>query len=160
MHRYRELKVWQEAVKLAVEIAQCVRQFPSGERYGISEQLKRAAVSVASNIAEGAGRNSAIDFKRFLSIANGSLFEVDTQLEICLRLGLIDHELHSKFSHRIANIGNMIFKFQQHLDNGGQKSNYVNDVEEIYQINHKFNDDNVPQYLDQKNSKYNTKPEY
>jgi four helix bundle protein len=160
MHRYRELKVWQEAVSLAFEIAECVRNFPSGERYGISDQLKRAAVSVASNIAEGAGRNSAIDFKRFLSIANGSLFEVDTQLEICLRLGLIDQELHSKFSQRIGFIGNMIFRFQQHLDNEGKKSNYVNDVEEIYEINHNFDDDNALYYLEQKNLKYNTKPEY
>ncbi len=139
MHRYRELKVWQESASLAVEIAECVRNFPASERFGIPVQLKRASVSVASNIAEGAGSSSTLDFKSFLSVANGSLFEVDTQLEICFRIGLIDQKLHPALLGRVSYIGNMIFKFHQYIDNESNKSKYGNEGEELYQINLSLN---------------------
>ncbi|HEX4148238.1 MAG TPA: four helix bundle protein, partial [Pirellulales bacterium] len=75
---YRDLIAWQKAMDLVVMVYQLTREFPTEERYGLSQQLQRAAVSVASNIAEGQGRESIREFANFLSIAHGSLREVET----------------------------------------------------------------------------------
>ena len=86
-HTYRELRVWQESVDMAVNVYGLTRSFPKEELYGLTSQLRRSAVSVGSNIAEGQGRLSKKDFRRFLSQARGSLFEMETQLVIAARLG-------------------------------------------------------------------------
>ncbi|HWB00364.1 MAG TPA: four helix bundle protein [Pirellulales bacterium] len=83
---YRDLIVWQKAIDLVEAIYDATRGFPTEERYGLSSQLRRAAVSIPSNIAEGQGRASSRDFARFLEIALGSLAEVETQLVIAGRL--------------------------------------------------------------------------
>ncbi|WP_445427642.1 four helix bundle protein [Alishewanella sp. HL-SH05] len=84
-----ELKVWQLAMDLVVDVYAITRQFPDIEKYCLASQMQRAAVSVPSNIAEGAGRESNADFIRFLTIARGSLSELETQLLIAQRLGYI-----------------------------------------------------------------------
>jgi four helix bundle protein len=83
---YRELLVWQKAEALAVHIYRATEQFPKAETYGLTSQIRRAAVSVASNIAEGQGRLTSGEFLHFLGQARGSLLELDTQIAIALNL--------------------------------------------------------------------------
>ncbi|RYZ82119.1 MAG: four helix bundle protein, partial [Proteobacteria bacterium] len=71
MHNYKKLKAWQEAVELVVEVYKITREFPSSEKFGLISQINRSAVSIPSNIAEGAGRNSNGEFNQFLGIASG-----------------------------------------------------------------------------------------
>ncbi|MBR4172061.1 MAG: four helix bundle protein [Kiritimatiellae bacterium] len=88
--RHRQLQIWQKGMELAQKIYHLVAAFPSCEHYALADQLRRAAVSVPSNIAEGAQRQSAKDFRHFLSISIGSLAEIDTQLELAIRLGYLE----------------------------------------------------------------------
>lgn len=86
---YEQLNVWQKAMDLTVEIYGLTKHFPKEELYGITNQMRRAAVSIPSNIAEGHSRNSQKEFLKFLSIAKGSNAELFTQLLICERVGYI-----------------------------------------------------------------------
>ncbi|AMO67023.1 four helix bundle protein [Zhongshania aliphaticivorans] len=88
--KYQKLIVWQEAMDLVVGVYRITERLPATERFGLCQQLRRAAVSIPSNIAEGAGRHSDKEFIRFLNIANGSLLEVETQLLIALQLQYIE----------------------------------------------------------------------
>ncbi len=88
--KYQKLLVWQEAMGLVIGVYRITERFPATERFGLCQQLRRAAVSIPSNIAEGAGRHSDKEFIRFLNIANGSLLEVETQLLIALQLQYIE----------------------------------------------------------------------
>ena len=90
---FRDLLVWQKAMKLVERAYAVSKNFPTDERYALTSQLKRASVSVPSNIAEGYGRNSTIDYIRFLQIALGSLYELDTQLELAARLGYASEDV-------------------------------------------------------------------
>jgi four helix bundle protein len=90
MKSYRELEVWKVSMDFSVEIYQLTKCFPSYELYGLSSQLRRAVISIPSNISEGASRHSTKEFLQFLYISNGSLSEVETQLEIALRLKYIE----------------------------------------------------------------------
>src|SRR5437867_12331050 len=83
---YRDLIVWQKSMRLVTEIYTATRSFPHEELYALTSQLRRSAISIPSNIAEGYGRNSTLDYKRFLQIATGSLFELQTQIEIAVNL--------------------------------------------------------------------------
>jgi four helix bundle protein len=83
---YRDLIVWQKSMKLVADVYTVTRSFPSDELYTLTSQLRRSAISIPSNIAEGYGRNSTLDYKRFLQIATGSLFELQTQIEIAVNL--------------------------------------------------------------------------
>ena len=89
MKDYRELVVWQKSIQLVKEVYLLTNLLPKEELFGLSSQLRRAAVSVPSNIAEGYGRNSRQDYLRFLNIARGSTYEVETQIEICIVLGYL-----------------------------------------------------------------------
>ncbi|MGZ4035238.1 MAG: four helix bundle protein [Bacteroidia bacterium] len=80
MHNFRELKIWQEAMEITRSTYKYTKQFPSSEIYGLTSQMNRAAISIPSNIAEGAGRNSNKEFTQFLNIAIGSCFELETQM--------------------------------------------------------------------------------
>ena len=88
---HKDLKVWQESMTLVTQIYKISEDFPKHEVYGLSSQIRRAAVSIPSNIAEGAGRKGENEFTRFLYIALGSLSEVETQLEISERLNYINN---------------------------------------------------------------------
>jgi four helix bundle protein len=87
MHNFKKLTVWQLAMDVAHAVHQLTSQLPDAERYGLISQMRRAAVSVPSNIAEGAGRGSNPDFRRFLHIACGSAYELKTQLLLAGRFG-------------------------------------------------------------------------
>jgi len=86
---YRDLTVWQKAMELSVAIYEITRHFPPDELYGLTSQLRRASVSVASNLAEGYGRASRPEFRRFVAMARGSALEVETQLILASKLGLV-----------------------------------------------------------------------
>jgi four helix bundle protein len=86
---HKDLRVWQESMLLAEMIYKMTAAFPQSERFGLTAQMRRAAVSVVSNIAEGAARYSTREFANFLSIARGSLAELETQLELASRLQLV-----------------------------------------------------------------------
>ena len=87
---YRDLLAWQRAMELVVAVYKCTRHFPKDEIYGLTSQLRRAAVSVPSNIAEGQGRGIGAEFKHHLRISQGSLQETETQLLLAEQLGYID----------------------------------------------------------------------
>ena len=89
---YRDLVVWQKAIELTICIYKLTQSFPSHELYGLTSQMRRASVSVASNIAEGRGRLNAAEFRQFLGIAQGSTYELQTQLLVAKRLGLAREE--------------------------------------------------------------------
>jgi four helix bundle protein len=97
---YRELLVWQKAKTLSVQIYQATEQFPRTETYGLTSQIRRAAVSVASNIAEGQGRLTLGEFLHFLGQARGSLLELETQLAIALDLNYLKPQVHEKMDHQ------------------------------------------------------------
>ncbi|WP_283743069.1 four helix bundle protein [Sideroxydans sp. CL21] len=105
---YRELIVWQKAMDLVTEIYQTTSSFPSEERFGLSSQIRRAAVSVPSNIAEGHGRKATGAYLNHLSIAYGSLMEMETQLQIALRLEFISSTTTSALLNKTTEIGKML----------------------------------------------------
>ncbi len=88
-HSYRDLVAWQKAIAFVTEVYRVTARFPSQEQYGLTSQLRRAAVSVPSNIAEGQGRNTKGEFRQFLGHARGSLLEIETQLLIAQNLAYL-----------------------------------------------------------------------
>jgi len=92
MRNFREYGVWKDSMNLVTDVYSFTKTFPSSELYSLTNQIQRAAVSIPSNIAEGAGRQSNIDFAHFLDIALGSTFEVETQLQIANNLGYISDD--------------------------------------------------------------------
>ncbi len=98
MHQFRRLDVWREAVGLAAKIYELTGTYPKAEQYGLTAQMRRAAVSVSSNIAEGAGRGSSKDMARFLRVAIGSICELESQLEVSRELGLVTDEVEGLIS--------------------------------------------------------------
>ena len=92
MRNFRNYEMWKESIKLSTEVYKLVQKFPIYETYGLGGQLRRAVVSIASNIAEGAGRTSEKDFAYFLQVSLGSAHEVETQLHIAHQLGYITQE--------------------------------------------------------------------
>ncbi|MFD0766191.1 four helix bundle protein [Mucilaginibacter lutimaris] len=117
MHNLTELKIWNKAIDLATDVYNATSNFPVDERFGLTSQLRRAAVSVPSNIAEGAGRNSNKEFCNFLGIANGSAYEVQTQLVISNRLGLLTNDVLSELLKKIEELQKMNYAFQHKLNN-------------------------------------------
>ena len=98
MRNFRKLEIWSQGIELVKLIYSLAEKLPDNEKFGLRSQITRAAVSVPSNIAEGASRNSQIEFKRFLEIAMGSLFEIETQVVIIEELQLVKkEELESVF---------------------------------------------------------------
>lgn len=115
MNNYKELKIWQKSVDLAVRIYEITKVFPKEEVYGLTSQLRRSSVSIASNIAEGAGRNSKKDFNNFLGIANGSSCELETQMIIAQRINLVDHSVHDSIQQQIEEIQKMNWSLKRSL---------------------------------------------
>ena len=101
---YRQLFVWQKAKALAVQVYRSTEQFPRNETYGLTSQLRRAAVSVPSNIAEGQGRLTSGEFSHFLGQARGSLLEMETQLDIALDLRYLDQNEQQTLAQEIYQV--------------------------------------------------------
>ncbi len=106
---FRDLVVWQKSIQMAVAVYRLTEGFPREETYGLSSQMRRAAVSISSNIAEGHGRLSTREYRQFLGVARGSNFELQTQIEIARALGKGDSKLLSEAEGLSHEIGKMIF---------------------------------------------------
>ena len=117
MHNLKELKIWHKAIDLAVAVYKATISYPADERFGLTSQIRRAAVSISSNIAEGAGRNSNKEFCNFLGIANGSAYELQTQLVISNKLNLLKDELLNDLLKQIEELQKMNYAFQKMLLN-------------------------------------------
>lgn len=116
MNRFKELVVWKKAIDIVEETYKYTKNFPQSELFGLTSQIRRSSVSIASNIAEGAGRNSNKEFKNFLSIALGSSFELETQFIIAEKLGYINTTiLKDILSFKLIEIQNMIYGLQKSL---------------------------------------------
>lgn len=115
MGSYRELKVWQLAMELVVEVYRLTVSFPKHELYGLASQMQRAAVSLPSNIAEGQAREYAGEFHRFVLIALGSLAELETQILLALRLSYLSDQEASSLMQTAEEIGKMLRGLQKNL---------------------------------------------
>ena len=117
MADYTDLKAWQFSKDLVLEIYRCITNFPNAELYGLTSQMRRAAVSIPSNIAEGKGRYSPKELVQFLFRARGSLLELETQIVIAKDLGFMDTEVFSRLKGKSRELGRilngLISKFQQ-----------------------------------------------
>lgn len=118
MKNYKELKVWQRGLELVEETYTLVRQLPREEMYGLRSQMTRAAVSIPSNIAEGSSRTSEKEYRHFLEIALGSCFELDTQLIVAIKAGLItlapNNQLPALLEEEIKMLHSFIGRLAQH----------------------------------------------
>ena len=108
VRNYRELIAWQKAMDLAEAVYQVTQEFPREEVYGLTSQLRRAAVSIPSNIAEGQGRRSTKEFTHFLGVAYGSLQEVETQIILATRLGYCRDGQEARLLEGTAEVGKLI----------------------------------------------------
>jgi four helix bundle protein len=112
---YRDLLVWQKSIALCVQVYKMCETFPKSELYGLADQMKRAAVSVSSNIAEGQGRQHSREFLQFLSVANGSLAELDTQRTIAENLCFTNPESSAHLDEHITEIRKMLYALTMKL---------------------------------------------
>ena len=116
MHKIEELKIWKKSIKLTKLVYEITLALPSDEKYGLISQIKRSSVSIPSNVAEGAGRNSIKEFKHFLSIANGSAYELQTQLILTTVLNLISKDKIQPVLDLITEVQKMNYSFQKNLE--------------------------------------------
>ncbi len=112
---FKDLRVWQMSIKLVEETYAYTNQYPKEEIYGLSAQMRRAAVSVSSNIAEGFKRRSPKEFRHFLNISLGSLAEIETQIIISIRLGYIRKQAEEMLLEKTDHIGRMITNLYKRL---------------------------------------------
>lgn len=123
MHNFRKLDIWSDSVELADTIYTVTEDFPRQEIYGLASQMQRAAVSIPSNIAEGSGKCSDKDFVRFLGISLGSLFELETQVEIAHRRGYIGTPIYYSLNTTITSLQKRVFMFRQSIEDKICKTN-------------------------------------
>ena len=116
MHNYNNLQIWQQAMDLVEDIYKLTASFPPEEKFGLVSQMTRAAVSIPSNIAEGAGRNSDKDFAHFISIAIGSLYELNTQIVLSERLGYINQIQSQELQKKLDNLQRKSVSFKSKLN--------------------------------------------
>lgn len=123
MHKpHKNLVVWQKAMDFVTYVYRDTRGFPAGEKYGLTAQLRRAAVSIPSNIAEGAARASSTDYARFLTIAIGSVSEVDTQVELSKRLGFMNDDQYDQLDANLVEIDRMLISLRRSIQKRAKES--------------------------------------
>ena len=118
---YRDLLVWQKSMILVTDVYKLSKLFPDNEYYGLMPQMRRCAVSIPSNIAEGYGRNSTSDYVRFLHVASGSLYELQTQAEITLNLRYLKKSDFDKLYESSREIERMLSSLIRKLENSRGK---------------------------------------
>ena len=106
--QYQDLVVWQKAMAVVAEVYKTTAAFPDNEKFGLTSQMRRAAVSIPSNIAEGQGRMPSGKFKQFLGHARGSLYELETQLLICENMKLIESQLAEQLQQQTKEVGRLL----------------------------------------------------
>lgn len=112
---FKDLIVWQRAMELVTEVYRLVKKLPNEERFALSDQIRRSAISIPSNIAEGQGRNSTKEFIHFLSIAKGSKAELETQLLLCVKVNYLTNLEIKTFTTLIQEVGKMLNALQKSL---------------------------------------------
>ena len=117
LQTYRDLEVWQKAMDLAVLCYEATKSFPREEMFGLTSQIRRAASSIPANIAEGQGRQGTKEFLNFLSIARGSLKEVETHLILCSRIGLLPNDTLDSLLNQTETISRMMSGLKKSLEN-------------------------------------------
>jgi four helix bundle protein len=115
MRPHQKLEAWSNAIELVTDIYKSSEHFPKEERYGLTGQIRRAAVSIPANIAEGAGRHSRKEFSHFLSNSQGSASELETELIIANRLGYLDEATFARLIGQLERIGRLITGLTRHL---------------------------------------------
>ena len=115
MRDFRELQVWHKAHALTLDVYRATKSFPKDELYGLTSQIRRAAVSIGANVAEGSGKNSKADFGRFLQIALGSASELEYELLLSRDLGYVVPEIYQQLSEHVIEIKKMLTGFIQCL---------------------------------------------
>ena len=115
MRPHEKLDLWKKAIEFVIAVYKVTEGFPRDERFGLTSQLRRAAVSIVANIAEGAARRSSKEFRQFLSHSQGSASEVDTELIIALRLDYLTNRDYESLSEQLDHIGRMITRLSQSL---------------------------------------------
>ncbi len=110
---HHKLDVWKKAIEFVKRIYQTTGVLPSEEKFGLVSQMRRSAVSIASNISEGAGRNNKKEFNQFLGVAQGSSSELETQLIICRELGLLTSQVADELIQELDSISKMIIGLQR-----------------------------------------------
>jgi four helix bundle protein len=115
MHNFRQLNIWKDSMQLAKAVYVLTNNFPNNEKYGLTSQINRASISVPSNIAEGSSRSSNKEFRHFLSIALGSLFELETQVVLSQELSYIEIEVGESLIFKIVQLQKMISTFRKTL---------------------------------------------
>jgi four helix bundle protein len=121
MKDFRELKVWEKAHELTLSVYKTTSTFPKDELYGLTSQLRRASMSIATNIAEGCGRGSDADFAHFLQIAMGSACEAEYQLVLSRDLGYLRPDLYSNLQESLEEVKRMISSLLKTLRAGSKK---------------------------------------
>ncbi|UAB86282.1 four helix bundle protein [Zunongwangia sp. SCSIO 43204] len=116
MHKFKDLRVWQQSRLFCKSVYLATKNFPEDERYGITSQMRRAVISIPSNIAEGASRKSNKDYSRFLEIALGSCYELETQLIIANDLSFLDLKKFEELSSKLDEIIKMTSKLRTTLN--------------------------------------------
>ena len=117
MKTYKELEVWKRSTQMVIDIYTITKNFPKDELYGITSQLRRAAVSIPANIAEGHGRNYSKETIQFLHIARGSLYETETLLELSFRVGYIDTSEQTFLTNTLNECIRMLNGLIRHFQN-------------------------------------------
>ena len=115
LQKHRQLQVWQKAIRLVEKIYIISSNFPENEKYGLTSQIRRCAVSISANIAEGTGRDSDADFDKFLKIAVGSLYELDSHIEVALLVGYIPESIKDEILEQLDEINRMLYSLRKHL---------------------------------------------
>lgn len=115
MHNFKELIVWQKSRELVKELYLILNSFPDAEKFGIISQIRRASISIPANIAEGAGRNSDNDFCRFLDIANGSSYELETLIILSFDFKYLSKSDYDIITNKIEEIQKMIYSLRHKL---------------------------------------------
>lgn len=118
MRDFRDLEVWEKSIDLAERIYVVTKKFPEEEKYGLTSQLRRAAVSVGSNISEGCGRRTSKDFACFLHNAFGSVKEIECQLIISDRLNYLEKDIFDELMRELDDIGKMLRGFIDYVNKG------------------------------------------
>ena len=115
-HNFRKLKIWNEGISIVVDTYKMTKTFPDFERYGLTSQMNRCAVSIPSNIAEGSSKSTNKHFGKFLETSLGSAFEWETQLTIAFNERYIEEDIFNDHENRIQQLQKMISRFRGGLD--------------------------------------------
>ena len=122
MRDFRKIQVWQKSHELTLRLYTVTSAFPKEELYGLTSQIRRASASIASNIAEGCGRNTQTELARFVHIASGSASELDYHLLLAHDLGFIDQDIYFELGNVISEIKRMLYSFEKTVSSNTKKA--------------------------------------